>query len=155
MKVYQLKSVLEATGLPEWKALNMVKSGLIRPSVSDPDGPGTRRLYSKEDLFKFAVAASLFNAELKKLKIDLLLAGGATTFDGRDPFHEGYAVLKPEEKFLLPLFSEIPEAIVRWETSTLLFCDRGYLVKMIDKLDGASLTVIDFGSFWGKVLKAL
>jgi len=52
---FRLADIMRILGIPKWKALNYVKSGHITPSIQDSSGPGTRRIFNRIDLYRFAL----------------------------------------------------------------------------------------------------
>ncbi len=58
-QVFTARQVVSITGVPYSKLDFWTKSGLIRPSVSEADGSGSRRLYGRDDLVRIRVAWNL------------------------------------------------------------------------------------------------
>jgi DNA-binding transcriptional MerR regulator len=58
-RIFTARQVMRITGIPYSRLNFWAKSGLIRPSVSDAAGSGSRRLYSELDLIAVRVAWNL------------------------------------------------------------------------------------------------
>jgi DNA-binding transcriptional MerR regulator len=71
----------ETVGLPERKILSFIERGYIKPSVLDAAGPGSRRLWSFQDIVKAYTAKLLIEAGQSVQQVRGIMQGDDLMFE--------------------------------------------------------------------------